>query len=156
MRRRCFLALQRPVQISFVVAVFLTLSPRFEGEDGRDAGGLFKEWMSEISKQLVTAPLFLPVFSDSHGTAICQRLNPLPEELGLQQPEQQLRLLGIVLGLSVVRRIPIGENLSMALAKLLLGQQPELEDLQYELMLLLRCINVTFCACTNCRRSSSR
>ncbi len=81
---------------------------------------------------LVTTPLFLPVFSEAHGTAISQRLNPLPQELGLQQPEQHLRLLGIVLGLSVVRKVPIGENISIALAKLLLGQQPELEDLQYE------------------------
>ena len=89
--------------------------------------------MSEISKVLVSAPLFLPVFSEAHGTAICQRLNPLPEELGLQHPEHHLRLLGIVLGLSVVRKIPIGENISIALAKLLLGHQPELEDLQYEL-----------------------
>ncbi len=106
---------------------------RFEGEDGRDAGGVFREWMSEISKVLVSAPLFLPVFSEAHGTAICQRLNPLPEKLGLQHPEHHLRLLGIVLGISVVRKIPIGENISMALAKLLLGHQPELEDLQYEL-----------------------
>ena len=113
--------------------LILTISPRFEGEDGKDAGGLFKEWMSEISKQLIAAPLFLPVYSDTHGTAICQRLNPLPEELGLQQPEHHLRLLGIVLGLSVVRKIPVGENLSITLAKLLLGHQPELEDLQYEL-----------------------
>jgi hypothetical protein len=89
--------------------------------------------MSEISKVLVSAPLFLPVFSEAHGTAICQRLNPLPKELGLQHPEHHLRLLGIVLGISVVRKIPIGENISMALAKLLLGHQPELEDLQYEL-----------------------
>jgi len=105
----------------------------FVGEDGKDAGGLFKEWMSEISKLLITTPLFLPVFSEDHGTSICQRLNPLPKELGLEHPEHHLRLLGIVLGLSVVRKVPIGENLSMTLAKLLLGHQPELEDLQYEL-----------------------
>ena len=89
--------------------------------------------MSEISKLLITTPLFLPVFSDVHGTLICQRLNPLPKELGLEHPEHHLRLLGIVLGLSVVRKVPIGENLSMTLAKVLLDHQPELEDLQYEL-----------------------
>jgi hypothetical protein len=125
----CFLFLH----VIYVVIVEVSYFTRFEGEDGQDAGGVFKEWMSEISKLLVSPPLFLPVYSDAHGTAICQRLNPLPEELGLEHPEHHLRLLGIVLGLSVVRKIPIGENLSITVAKLLLGHQPELEDLQYEL-----------------------
>ena len=92
--------------------------------------------MHDVSEQLFSTPLFLPVFSEAHGAEICQRLNPLPSAIGLDEAEPLLRLLGFVLALSVVRKIPIGKNLSFALANSLLPlrcRQLGLDDLQYEL-----------------------
>jgi hypothetical protein len=103
----------------------------FEGEAIRDVDTVFKSWMNEISKQLFSAPIFLPVYSSAHGCELCQRLNPISDPA---YAEPHLSFVGLVLALSVVRKIPIKHTLSVAVAKLLLGDsQLGLEDLQYEL-----------------------
>jgi hypothetical protein len=103
---------------------------RFEGEGNSDTDESLRSWMTEISKLLFVSPLFLPVYSQAHGTDLCLRLNPLNDAAAT---EPLLRVLGVVLGLSVVRRAPIKHNLSIALAKLLIGDfQPGVDDMQYE------------------------
>lgn len=118
--------------------ILLTSCRRFEGEEDGSASNedTFRTWMHDVSGQLFSTPLFLPVYSEAHGAEICQRLNPLPSAIGLEEAEPLLRLLGFVLALSIVRRIPIRKNLSFALANSLLPfhrRQLGLDDLQYEL-----------------------
>jgi hypothetical protein len=85
-----------------------------------------RSWLSDISNLL-----FVPVYSEFHGCEICCRLEPSPEHA---LSESYWHLLGYALGISVVRKVPLKKNLSVALAKLLLGDiQLDLGDLLYEL-----------------------
>ena len=79
------------------------LAVSFDGEEGIDAGGLLKSWLSSVTQQLVTAgELFLPVIVN--GATTCLRLNPIPNETGLDDASvvQRLRLLGVLIGTSLV------------------------------------------------------
>ena len=56
------------------------LAVSFDGEEGIDAGGLLKSWLSGITEQLVTpGELLLPVIHK--GATTCLRLNPIPNEI---------------------------------------------------------------------------
>ena len=79
------------------------LAVSFDGEEGIDAGGLLKSWLSGVTEQLVTpGELLLPVIY--RGATTCLRLNPIPNEIGLDDASvvQRLRLLGILIGTSLV------------------------------------------------------
>lgn len=79
------------------------LAVSFDGEEGIDAGGLLKSWLSGVTEQLVTpGELLLPVIHK--GATTCLRLNPIPNEIGLDDASvaQRLRLLGILIGTSLV------------------------------------------------------
>ena len=68
----------------------------YEGEEGIDAGGVFKDWLGSISRELLKpGALFLPCLSASGLSVRCLRLNPLPSELGVAN-EAQVRALGIL------------------------------------------------------------
>lgn len=76
----------------------------FDGEEGIDAGGLLKSWLSGVASKLVSpSPLLLPVMHK--GATTCLRLNPIPAEVGLDESSvvSQLRLLGVLIGMSLVR-----------------------------------------------------
>lgn len=80
------------------------LAVSFDGEEGIDAGGLLKSWLSGVTEKLVTpGELLLPVIYK--GATTCLRLNPLPNEMGLDETSvaQRLRLLGVLIGTSLVR-----------------------------------------------------
>ncbi len=106
----------------------------FKGEAGVDGGGLFNEWLTLLTPRLFCAPLFLPVVEKDCITPII-RLNPLPFPFFSTADDcrQHLRLIGIVLGLSVHRGVPIGVRLSSGFCKMLLGQSPCFDDLKTEL-----------------------
>ena len=106
----------------------------FQGEAGVDGGGLFNEWLTLLTPRLFCAPLFLPVIEKDCITPLI-RLNPLPFPFFSTADEcrQHLRLIGIVLGLSVQRGVPLGVRLSSGFCKALLGQSPCFDDLQSEL-----------------------
>lgn len=106
----------------------------FRGEEGVDGGGLFNEWMSLLTKQLFCPPLFLPV-TEKGCLMHCLRLNPMPEQFFPSPADchQRLRLVGILLGLSVSRRVPLGVDLTPAFCKLLLRHEANFEDLRAEL-----------------------
>ncbi len=113
-----------------------TLKVQFNGEEGQDAGGLFKEWMTLIAPRIFCWPLFLNVLQ-SEGSMILPvlRLNPIPT-LNFDDADachSHLRLLGAVLGFSVRRNIPLGVELTPAFCKLLLHQEPCFEDLKHEM-----------------------
>jgi hypothetical protein len=106
----------------------------FKGEAGVDGGGLFNEWLTLLTPRLFSPPLFLPVVERDCITPIL-RLNPLPFHFfsNADDCKQHLRLVGIILGLSVKRGVPLGVRLSSGLCKMLLGQSPCFDDLQTEL-----------------------
>ncbi len=110
------------------------LAVSFDGEEGIDAGGLLKSWLSGVTEKLVTpGELLLPVIYK--GAATCLRLNPLPSEIGLDETSvsQRLRLLGVLIGtslvsgclvpvlwccaahLSQVKRLPMGARISASM-----------------------------------------
>ena len=115
-------------------------TPRsYDGEEGIDAGGVFKDWLGSISRELLKpGALFLPCLSASGASVRCLRLNPLPSEFGvanvaqaLQRSHcrcrdaicsrdkvlQALRLLGIVLGFCVTHNFPLGLSIAPSLCK---------------------------------------
>jgi len=109
------------------------LAVSFVGEEGIDAGGLLKSWLSGVTELLVApGAMLLPVIHK--GATTCLRLNPLPSEIGLEHGivSQRLRLLGVLIGVSFVQRLPIGARLATSVYKLLLGVSPNLEDLADE------------------------
>jgi hypothetical protein len=111
-----------------------TLKVHFDKEDGYDAGGLFKEWMTIITPKLFCWPLFLNVVERSMILPVL-RLNPIPT-LNFDDADachSHLRLLGAVLGFSVRKRIPLGVELTPSFCKLLLQQEPNFEDLRHEM-----------------------
>jgi hypothetical protein len=80
------------------------LAISFDGEEGIDAGGLLKSWLSGVNEQLAApGALLLPVIYK--GATTCLRLNPIPAALGLDDKSaaQRLRLLGVLIGVSLVR-----------------------------------------------------
>jgi hypothetical protein len=82
------------------------LAVSFDGEDGIDAGGLLKSWLSGVTEKLVVpGELLLPVIYK--GATTCLRLNPIPSETGLDEASvmQRLRLLGVLIGTSLVRHL---------------------------------------------------
>jgi hypothetical protein len=89
------------------------LAVSFDGEEGIDAGGLLKSWLSGVTELLVApGAMLLPVIHK--GATTCLRLNPLPSETGLDHAtvSQRLRLLGVLIGVSFVQRLPIGARLA--------------------------------------------
>jgi hypothetical protein len=103
----------------------------YDGEEGIDAGGVFKDWLGNISRELLKpGALFLPCLSASGASVRCLRLNPLPSEFGVADEAQVLRLLGIVLGFCINHNFPLGVSIAPSLCKLLLRRAPELEDLK--------------------------
>ena len=115
------------------VALGQELAISYDGEEGIDAGGLLKSWLSSVT-ELLAAPgaLLLPVVYK--GATTCLRLNPLPSEVGLDHTSvvKRLRLLGVLIGISFLQKMPIGARLASSVYKLLLGVSPILEDLQEE------------------------
>jgi hypothetical protein len=66
-----------------------TSSCSYEGEEGIDAGGVFKDWLGSISRELLKpGALFLPCLSASGASVRCLRLNPLPSEFGVVNEAQ--------------------------------------------------------------------
>ena len=66
-----------------------TSSCSYEGEEGIDAGGMFKDWLGSISRELLKpGALFLPCLSASGASVRCLRLNPLPSEFGVVNEAQ--------------------------------------------------------------------
>jgi hypothetical protein len=62
----------------------------YDGEEGIDAGGVFKDWLGSISRELLKpGVLFLPCLSASGDSVRCLRINPLPAEVGVS-PEAQV------------------------------------------------------------------
>jgi len=68
-------------------------TPRsYDGEEGIDAGGVFKDWLGSISRELLKpGALFLPCLSASGASVRCLRLNPLPSEFGVANEAQVLQ-----------------------------------------------------------------
>ena len=66
----------------------------YDGEEGIDAGGVFKDWLGSISRELLKpGALFLPCLSASGASVRCLRLNPLPAEFGVVDVPQVLQLV---------------------------------------------------------------
>ncbi len=99
---RCIVALalntRRPLSLHLKCPHTLSFLTRcsYEGEEGIDAGGVFKDWLGSISRELLKpGALFLPCLSASGLSVRCLRLNPLPSELGVAN-EAHVRALNML------------------------------------------------------------
>ena len=94
----------------------------FEGELAQDAGGLTKEWLNLLSKDLLTNDLrlFKPTNTEDKRFRISN--NSLPEFH---------KLLGRVIGKAILSDIPLNCPLSFVILKQILGQHVPKEDIRY-------------------------
>lgn len=98
---------------------------------GIDAGGVRRDWLSRLSRQLFN-PKFGLVISGFHPNDSVQ-LSPDPCFAGMTFEDQQrwYLLMGRILGLSVLYGDPLGVALVPSWCKLLLEQEPSFEDIRY-------------------------
>ena len=98
------------------------LNVKFVGEDGVDAGGLRKEWLFLLVKELFD-PKF-GMFNFDEETGLCW-FNPASFE-----NENQYKFLGIIIGLAIYNNIILDIRLPLACYKRLLNYNCNLEDLR--------------------------
>jgi E3 ubiquitin-protein ligase HECTD2 len=98
------------------------LNVKFVGEDGVDAGGLRKEWLFLLVKELFD-PKF-GMFKFDEETHLCW-FNPASFE-----NENQYRFLGIIIGLAIYNNIILDIRLPLACYKRLLNYTCNLDDLR--------------------------
>ncbi len=98
---------------------------------GIDAGGVRRDWLSRLSAELFDPKLNL-VISGYHPKDSVQ-ISPSPEFGGLSEKEQNkwYRLMGKVIGLSILYGDPLGVALVPSFCKLLLEEEPDFEDIKY-------------------------
>lgn len=98
------------------------LNVKFVGEDGVDAGGLRKEWLFLLVKELFDPKYGMFKFDEETG--LCW-FSPASFE-----NEIQYKFLGIIIGLAIYNNIILDIRLPLACYKRLLGYQCNLEDLR--------------------------
>jgi len=96
----------------------------FEGELAQDAGGLLKEWLTILIKELFSGEMGLFVRTDTEKVAYTV------SEEG-QENSEIYYFVGRVLGKAMFEGIPMNCPLSQVVCKHLLGQEVCLEDLKY-------------------------
>ncbi|DAZ99409.1 TPA: LOW QUALITY PROTEIN: hypothetical protein N0F65_005311 [Lagenidium giganteum] len=104
-----------------------TLRVRFDGEQALDAGGVYREWISQVTDQLVTEPGAVFVCNNrAEGTYY---LNPdTKESLGKAHLDNVLAA-GRLVGRALLEGHTLGFSLCVPLLKLILGQPLDIEDL---------------------------
>jgi hypothetical protein len=100
---------------------------RFAGEEGIDAGGLAKDWFTEVSKALVNSPLGLMQMGESglvsiHPCACIIHEGPDVEWL--------FRCVGTFIAKAIMDSQTTGLLFSPALLRLLAGRSPSIDDLR--------------------------
>ncbi|ORX44137.1 hypothetical protein BCR36DRAFT_406494 [Piromyces finnis] len=98
------------------------LNVKFIGEDGVDAGGLRKEWLFLLVKELFEPKYGMFKFDET--TNLCW-FSPISFE-----NESQYKLLGIIIGLAIYNGIILDIRLPLACYKRLLNYTCNLEDLR--------------------------
>lgn len=94
----------------------------FEGEPGIDEGGVRKEFFQLIIKELFDPNFGMFIYNEKkriywfNGNSI--------------EPNINFEMIGIVTGLAIYNNIILDMHFPLALYKLLLDQQPTLEDLK--------------------------
>jgi E3 ubiquitin-protein ligase HECTD2 len=122
--RRAFLIQDSLNQISAVRPLDLKkrLKIEFVGEEGVDAGGLTKEWMMLLVKDLFDPQYGMFVFDEESNLCWFNRWNV--------DTDGEYRLVGMVLGLAIYNSTILEVNLASAVYKMLLGYPVTLADVK--------------------------
>jgi hypothetical protein len=104
---------------------------KFENENGTDWGGLYRDWLEECAKELMssTLPLFVPTPNTKENIGDNRdawTLNPAPLT---RDTTRMLIFLGQLMGLCIRKGDILPIALSQVIWKLLVGDEPTLEDL---------------------------
>ena len=108
----------------------LTAGPirvRYDGEDGVDAGGLAKDWFSEVSRKLIEGSAGLLQVNSDGFVSIDIRA------CAIHKPSEArwlFKALGVFLAKALVDSHTLGITFSKTILLLLSGKVPHLEDLQ--------------------------
>jgi len=103
-----------------------------QGEQaGIDAGGIRRDWLSRLSAELFSPSFSLVIPGYFPNDSV--QISPNPGFKGMPEQEQHkwYRIMGRVLGLSVLHGDPVGVALVPSLSKLLLEELPDFEDIKF-------------------------
>ncbi len=98
---------------------------------GVDAGGVRRDWLSRLSAELFDPKFNLVIAGFNPNDSV--QISPSPAFGGLNEEDQRswYRLMGRVLGLSILYEDPLGVALVPSLCKLILEEQPSFEDVKH-------------------------
>uniref|UniRef100_A0A7S3LU98 HECT-type E3 ubiquitin transferase n=1 Tax=Aplanochytrium stocchinoi TaxID=215587 RepID=A0A7S3LU98_9STRA len=98
---------------------------------GIDAGGLRRDWLSRLSAEIFDPKFNLVIWGFNPPDSV--QISPKPSFGGLNKDQQDkwYRLMGRVLGLSVLYQDPLGVALVPPLCKRLFDEQPMFEDIKH-------------------------
>jgi len=97
----------------------------FVNEPGVDQGGLKKEWLTLLSKEIFDPQAGLFKLSPN-----LRSVHPSPHSLIQPGAMSYFSLAGVLVGLAIKEKLPIDVNFSKSFLKLVMGVQPNLNDLE--------------------------
>merc|ERR1719506_3154164 len=103
----------------------------YENEDGIDQGGLYRDFLDAIASELMSPqlPLMAPTPNGQNNTGECREawtIQPIPLTAATKR---MLHCLGRFMGICVRRGDVIPLSLDRVVWKLLVGDEPTVEDL---------------------------
>lgn len=99
---------------------------------GIDAGGLRRDWLSRLSAELFDPKFNLVIWGYNPSDSV--QISPEPSFGGVLNKEEQrqwYRMMGRVLGLSVLYQDPLGVALAPPVCKMIFGVAPDFEDIKH-------------------------
>lgn len=100
----------------------------YENEDAQDAGGLFRDWLTLLIKEILKPENGLFLRSDTEGlTYIINRFSHTKNDNHLQQ----FYFFGQIIGKALLERVPVSAFLNSTIFKYLLDMKIEYNDLEF-------------------------
>lgn len=99
---------------------------------GIDAGGLRRDWLSRLSAELFDPKFNLVIWGYNPPDSV--QISPEPSfggALNREEQRQWYRMMGRVLGLSILYQDPLGVALAPPVAKMIFGETPTFEDIKH-------------------------
>jgi len=111
-----FLSLQKPIQIAYI------------NEEAQDAGGLFRDWLTLLIKEILRPENGLFITSDTeHLSYIINRFSEKSKKNHLQH----FYFFGQILGKALFERVPVCAFLNQIIFKYILDMKIDFDDLEF-------------------------
>jgi len=119
------------------------LQIKFAGEDGLDAGGVFREWYSILCKELFSEKLGL--FRPTHAENLSYWINSA-SAIAMRSHLKYFRFAGRLLGKGILQQCSLDVHLSLPLLKHILGVPISFSDLEFlDEQIYKSCLNIKNC-----------